>query len=161
MDNTFDEKWITKEIKGASEGTLIEVLHKIQDKEGFIPKKYVEFLAKELSIPISKIYSVITFYSDFKLAKRGKNLIRVCLGTACSVMHNKKNVEFINEYLGIGIGETTKDNVFTLEAVNCLGTCSLAPVVEINGVIKGGVVPEKLKLMIDELKLKESLKNKD
>ncbi|MDD3263935.1 MAG: NAD(P)H-dependent oxidoreductase subunit E [Candidatus Nanoarchaeia archaeon] len=150
-------EWLKNKLdkKNYGENDLIEILHSVQHKEGFISEENAHYIAESLNVNISRIYSVITFYTDFKLKKRGKNLIRVCLGTACSVMHNKKNVEFIKEYLNINEGETTPDNLFTFEAVNCLGTCSLAPVVEINGKIYGGVQPEMLKEHIDILKKKK------
>lgn len=149
-------EWLNKKLsnKKHTKEDLIEVLHLIQSKEGFISEENAEFVAENLSVNLSKLYSVITFYSDFKLKKRGKNLIRVCLGTACSVMHNKDNVDFIKKYLNLDIGQTSSDGLFTFEAVNCLGTCSLAPVVEINGKIYGSVTPEKLSQYIDILKKK-------
>jgi NADH:ubiquinone oxidoreductase subunit E len=149
--------WLIKEIKNFKniKTPTLEILHEVQKKEGYISKENCEYISKELNIPLSKIYSTITFYSEFKLNKRGKNLIRVCLGTACRVMHNKENVEFIKKELKLNPNETTKDNMFTFETVNCFGTCSLAPVVEINGKIYAKVTPEKIKKLINDIKKNE------
>ena len=146
-------EWLKKKLdkKNYDERDLIEILHLVQNKEGYISEENAVFISENLEVNLSKVYSVITFYTDFKLKKRGKNVIRVCLGTACSVMHNKENIDFVKEYLKLDIDETSKDNLFTFEGVNCLGTCSLAPVVEINGKIYGGVTPIKLKEHIDLL----------
>jgi NADH:ubiquinone oxidoreductase subunit E len=128
---------------------LIEILHVVQEREGYISYENAKYISNELNIAISQVFSVATFYSDFKLSKRGKHLIRFCMGTACSVMKNSENVNYVKERLGISLGQTTKDNLFSIEPVNCFGTCSLAPVVEVDGKIHSHVKPDKLKILID------------
>ncbi|MFW6046410.1 MAG: NAD(P)H-dependent oxidoreductase subunit E [Candidatus Woesearchaeota archaeon] len=134
---------------------LINLLHEVQDKYNYIPKEVSIDISKKYDIPLSKIYSVISFYDRFKETNRGKYLIRVCLGTACSVKKGDLSLNLIKKTLGIDVGETTPDNLFTLETVNCVGACSLAPVIEINGKIYSNMDEEKTKKVIKKLKDEE------
>lgn len=131
---------------------LINLLHQVQDKYNYIPKEVSINISKKYDIPLSKIYSVISFYDRFKEGNRGKYLIRVCLGTACSVKKIDLSLNLIKKVLNIDVGETTPDNLFTLETVNCVGACSLAPVIEINGKIYSNMDEEKTKKVINKLK---------
>ena len=107
---------------------LIEILRTAQEIFGYLPIEVQEFIAKEMDIPASKIYGVVTFYNFFSMAPRGKYTLNVCTGTACYVKGAPRLIQMITEQLGIGMGETTKDGLFTLSAVRCVGACSLAPV---------------------------------
>lgn len=131
---------------------VIKALHLVQDSFGYVPEKVAKEIAKIYSLPLSKLYSIATFYNEFKLKKRGKHVFKVCLGTACKVNHNQKNLDFLNKELGVSVGETSKDDMFTLESVNCFGACSLAPVVEIDGKIYAKMSPEKLREHIDAIR---------
>jgi NADH:ubiquinone oxidoreductase subunit E len=114
-----------------TQNPLIEVLRSAQEIFGYLPVEVQEFIAKEMDVPISKIYGVVTFYNFFSMKPRGKHVINVCLGTACYVKGAARVVTNLQELLGIKMGETTPDNLFTLSAIRCVGACSLAPVLVI------------------------------
>jgi NADH:ubiquinone oxidoreductase subunit E len=107
---------------------LIEILRQAQEIFGYLPMEVQEFISQEMGIPVSKIYGVVTFYNFFTMKPRGKHTINVCLGTACYVKGAARIVSMLEEILGIKMGETTPDRLFTLSAVRCVGACSLAPV---------------------------------
>ncbi len=123
-------------------GALIPVLQEAQDIYGYLPEEVMVEIGKKLNIPVSKIYGVATFYAQFHLKPRGKNIIRICLGTACHVKGGAKILEKIEEILGIKDGETTEDLKFTLESVACIGACGLAPVITINDDTHGRLTPD-------------------
>lgn len=125
-------------------GNLIMILHKTQQEFGYIPRKIAKDLAKELDVPLAKIYGVITFYHYFKLEKPGKNIISVCMGTACYLKGGKDIIQEFENLLGVGINTTTDDGEFSLEAVRCVGCCGLAPVVTVNNEVYGKVETEDL-----------------
>jgi len=107
---------------------LIEILRSAQDIFGYLPMEVQEFIAQELNIPANQIYGVVTFYNFFTMTPRGKYNLNVCLGTACFVKGAPHLVQMLSDELGIQMGETTKDGLFTMSAVRCVGACSLAPV---------------------------------
>ena len=107
---------------------LIEILRSAQEIFGYLPVEVQEFIAQELNIPVNQIYGVVTFYNFFTMTPRGKYNLNVCLGTACFVKGAPRLVQMLSEELGIKMGETTKDGLFTLSSVRCVGACSLAPV---------------------------------
>lgn len=107
---------------------LIEVLRQAQEIFGYLPVEVQEFVAREMNIPINKIYGVVTFYNFFTMKPRGKYTLNLCMGTACYVKGAPRLAQMIEEELGVKLGETTKDGRFTVSAVRCVGACSLAPV---------------------------------
>jgi len=111
---------------------LIMILQAIQNHYNYLPRPALAYLSEKIDIPLSRIYAVGTFYKTFSLEPRGRNIIYVCLGTACHVRGGDKVKERIQEILDIRAGETTDDMRFTLEPVRCIGCCSLGPVVKIN-----------------------------
>jgi NADH:ubiquinone oxidoreductase subunit E/NAD-dependent dihydropyrimidine dehydrogenase PreA subunit len=111
---------------------LIPLLLDIQSKYNYLPAEVLRYVSARTEIPLSTIYSIARFYSAFSLVPRGKNLIRVCMGTACHLKGAGHVADSISDKLGIGDGETTQDMKFTFERVNCLGACALAPVVTVN-----------------------------
>lgn len=117
-----------QEVKGA----LIPILQNAQNIYGYLPKEVIIHIAKKMAVPVSQIYGVVTFYAQFHLKPRGKNIIRVCQGTACHVRGAKNILKAIEDKLEIKAGETTKDLSFTLETVACIGACGLSPVLMIN-----------------------------
>ncbi|HHV60940.1 MAG TPA: NAD(P)H-dependent oxidoreductase subunit E [Clostridiaceae bacterium] len=131
------------------EGSLIQILHLAQGIYGYLPIHVQKFIAQRLNIPLSEVYGVVSFYSFFTTSKRGKYVIRVCLGTACYVRGGKKIVERLHEILGLDVGETTPDGKFTLEVMRCIGACSLAPAITINDTVYKQVNPDKLQQIID------------
>ena len=127
----FIEEWKSKP------GNLIMVLHQVQQSYGYIPRNIAIEVAEMLEVPLAKIYGVVTFYNFFKLQKAGKYSIPVCLGTACYLRGGDDLMKELEKELGIGVGGTTPDGLFSIEAVRCLGCCGLAPVVVVNGEVFG------------------------
>ena len=113
--------------KGSLDGKLIAILHKSQELIGYLPEDVQAHIARRLSMPAAKVYGVVSFYSFFSTVPRGKHTIRVCLGTACYVRGGKRVVEHLQQKLGIDLGDTTQDGLFTLEVARCIGACGLAP----------------------------------
>ena len=129
---------------------LVDILQDIQTAIGYLPKEAIEETAAGLDIPLSRVFSVATFFKAFSLTPRGRNLISVCLGTACHVRGADKVLAGIEEQLGIKNGETTKDLRFTLETVNCVGACALGPVVIVGDDYHGEMTPEKISSVLKE-----------
>lgn len=136
-------------------GSLIMILHNVQDYYGFVPQKISFTLAKELKIPLARIYEVLTFYNYFKLQPTAKYKISVCMGTACYLNGAAENLQAIKEALNIEEGETSEDGLFTVETIRCYGCCGLAPVININGEIYGKVHKNRILSILDEYRLKE------
>lgn len=112
---------------------LMIVLAKIQEEMGCIPLEVQKVVAEEMGIPVSEVYGVVTFYSFFSLKPKGKYVIGVCLGTACYIKGSRKVLDAFRTELEVEPGETTKDGLFTLDALRCLGACAIAPACLING----------------------------
>ena len=131
-------------------GMVIGVLQDVQDEFNYLPEDALTYLSRKSDIPLSRLYGVARFYNAFSLTPRGKYIIRVCLGTACHLKGGPRIADSITRELGIASGETTEDGLFTLERVNCLGCCALAPVVEINGHVHAGVTVGKIPSILAE-----------
>lgn len=125
-------------------GSLIPVLQAAQAIFGYLPSDVLQKIAEELKTPLSKVYGVVTFYAQFHLKPRGRNIIRVCLGTACHVRGGAKIFETVQQELNIKDGETTENLRYTLESVACLGACGLAPVMMVNDDTHGRLTPVKV-----------------
>jgi NADH:ubiquinone oxidoreductase subunit E len=130
----------------------VEILQSIQAEFGYIPRKETQEIAKKLEIPLVKLWGVATFYAQFKLEKTGRNVIQICNGTACHVNSSAKLIDLIKTELHIKQGETTKDNQFSLQLVNCLGACAKAPTMMLNSKVYGQLTPGKLRTIINDLK---------
>lgn len=128
---------------------LVDILQDIQAETGYLPKEVLEETARGLEIPLSRVYSVATFFKAFSLTPRGRHLINVCMGTACHVRGADKVLEKIEEELGIKRGETTTDLKFTLETVNCLGACALGPIVVVGDEYHGEMTPEAVSSVLE------------
>ncbi len=122
------------------EGNLIMVLHAVQNHFGYVPREVSLQLSRLLEVPLARIYEVITFYNYFKLEPPGKHKISVCLGTACYLKGAPVILEEVKSILSIKEGETTKDGLFHLDVVRCLGCCGLAPVMMVDDKVYGKVV---------------------
>ena len=109
-------------------GNLIMVLHRVQQTYGYVPREIAFDIAALLDVPLAKIYGVITFYNFFKTETTGRNVIQVCMGTACYLRGGEDILLELEKQLGVGVNATTADGEFTIEAVRCLGCCGLAPV---------------------------------
>ncbi|MHB1404243.1 MAG: NADH-quinone oxidoreductase subunit NuoE [Desulfitobacteriaceae bacterium] len=125
-------------------GALIPVLQQAQDIYGYLPADVLKQISKALRLPLAKVYGVVTFYAQFRLHPMGRNVVRVCLGTACHVRGGGKVMETIGKELKIEDGGTTEDGRYTLEIVACIGACGLAPVFSVNNVVHGKMTPEKV-----------------
>ncbi len=121
---------------------LVDILQDVQASIGYLPKEALEATAHGLNVPVSRVYSVATFFKAFSLTPRGRNLISVCMGTACHVRGADKVLASIQKELGVETGGTTKDLKFTLETVNCVGACALGPVVIVGEDYHGEMTPE-------------------
>lgn len=137
---------------------LISVLQKAQEIYGFLPRDVIYHVAEKLCVTPAKVMGVATFYSQFRLEPMGKYLVMACGGTACHVNGSEKITAAISEYLGIESGMTTPDGLFTFEKVACLGCCSLAPVIMINGEAYGNLTQEKAVAILENLRKKEAEK---
>lgn len=136
-------------------GVLIPLLQSAQDSYGYIPEKAIHYISEVVNIPTADIYGVITFYSQFRLKPLGKNVIKICEGTACHVNGAKNILQVLQDELGIAVNETTPDGLFSLQSVACLGCCSLAPVIMINGETYGNLDAEKTKKVLKKYREKE------
>jgi len=123
---------------------LISLLQDIQSQFNYIPKDTLIRISQKLHIPLSQVFSVATFFKSFNLTPRGRHTITVCLGTACHVKGGQRLVDKMERDYNLKPGETTPDERFTLETVNCLGCCALGPVVVIDGKYERQVTPEKM-----------------
>lgn len=134
---------------------LIPILQDIQDVDGFLSEDSVVYVGNHLNMPVSKIYGVATFYNQFRFAPLGKYHIQVCCGTACHVLGAATVLEEIEKNVGAKSGQTTRDGLFSLEVVACIGACGLAPVISINGNFHAKVTSESLKEILDNYRNQE------
>jgi NADH-quinone oxidoreductase subunit E len=132
------------ESHGKKPSSIILMLQDIQTRFRYVPREAVRRLSAVLQIPESQIYHIVTFYKAFSLVPRGKHEIRVCLGTACHISGGKRIAEGFENTLKVKTGHTTKNGEFTLETVNCVGACGLAPVVMVDEEVHGMVKPSKI-----------------
>lgn len=132
------------------EGSLIPVLHEVQELYGYLPDSAQKKISKELNIPLAEIYGVISFYAQFATEPKGKYVVSLCMGTACYVKGANLILDKLKEKLGIKEGETTNDGVFTLTACRCIGACGLAPVMMINENVHGRLVPDQIESILEQ-----------
>jgi NADH-quinone oxidoreductase subunit E len=135
-----------------SSADLIPVLQDIQDQYNYLPKDELKVVAQRLSVPLTQIYSVATFFKMFSLIPKGKHQIKVCLGTTCHLRGSVKIVESLGHRLGVEPGYTTKDMMFSLETVGCLGSCAQAPVMMIDDRYFGRTGVDKVPKIIKQYK---------
>ena len=133
-------------------GELINVLHKVQGSFGYLPAEVQEVVARELEVPVAKVYGVVTFYSFFTMLPKGKHPISICTGTACYVRGAEKVLEEFKKELKIQVGETTSDGKFSISCLRCVGACGLAPVVMVGEKTYGRVAPEMVKDILSNYK---------
>ncbi len=131
-------------------GSLIPILQEVQETCGYLPEGILTYVSERSRVPLSKIYGIVTFYAQFSLVPRGRNTIKICLGTACHVKGAKRVLAKLEEALGIKVGGTSSDSKFTLEIVRCLGTCFLAPVMMINRDYFGKLTPDKVGKILEQ-----------
>mgnify|MGYP000295687696 FL=1 len=135
---------------------LMMILSDIQKEYGYIPLEVQEIVSERTGISVAEIYGVVTFYSFFSLTPKGKYVIGCCLGTACYVKGAQQVIDKFSEILGIKPGETTKDGLFTIDALRCIGACGIAPAVSINGQVYPKVSVNAVPGIVDEYMAKEN-----
>jgi NADH-quinone oxidoreductase subunit E len=140
---------------------LIGVLMDIQGEFNYLPKESLERVSQKLSVPLPNVYSVATFYKTFSLVPRGKHIVHVCMGTACHVRGAKRVLEGLERKLKVSAGETTEDRAFTLETVNCLGACALAPLVVMDEKNYSKVNANKMDKVVDGCKKADAQADKE
>jgi NADH-quinone oxidoreductase subunit E len=151
--STTDFKTALQQLKD-EEGSLIPLLQAAQNEFSYVPEWTIHEISEATGIALSEIFGVVTFYKQFKLSPPGRNIIRVCDGTACHVNGSNAIIKTLGDILGIGIDETTSDRVFTLQSVACLGCCSLAPVMMINDETYGRLTPGMIREIVDNYRTK-------
>ena len=134
---------------------LMMILSRIQKEYGYIPLEVQEIVSKETGIPVAEIYGVVTFYSFFSLEPKGKYVLGICLGTACFVKNAQQVLDKFEATLGIKAGQTTKDGLFTIEAIRCIGACALAPAMSVNGKVYPKVTPDQVGKIIESYRQAE------
>jgi NADH-quinone oxidoreductase subunit E len=152
LENQMDLKKVTEIINkyNADKGWLIAIFQDVQQEYRYLPKEAIGLVANRLQIPLTQAYMVATFYKSFSLVPRGEHEIHVCLGTACHLRGGQRLVENFQRILDIRAGETTKDMKFTLETVNCLGACALAPLVRVDQKNYSKVTGDRVSKIIKE-----------
>lgn len=130
-------------------GELINILHETQNSLGYLPRDVQALVAKNLGIPATRVNGVVSFYAFFTEKPKGKHPISVCLGTACYVRGSEKVLDEVKKVLGIEVGETTPDGVFSLDCLRCVGACGLAPVMTIDGRVYGNVDPKNVRKILE------------
>jgi NADH-quinone oxidoreductase subunit E len=154
MANATVEK-VMQRYPNAARDSLIPILQAVQEEQGFLSEDAVVSIGRHLRIPASKVFGVATFYNQFRFQPKGKYHVMVCRGTACHVKGSLKGLEMVMKLLKIEPGKTTRDKLFSLEVVACMGACGLAPVVNVNGQFYAKVTPMKLHRIIEECRAKE------
>jgi NADH-quinone oxidoreductase subunit E len=136
----------------AEKSALIAILQEIEDMYGYLPAWALKRVSERLDVPLIQVYGVASFYDAFHLTPRGKNLIRVCLGTACYLRGSGRVLETLEKELGIKDGETTPDLEFSLQSVRCLGACALAPVMVIGDRYFDKITPAKVSRVLNQVR---------
>jgi NADH:ubiquinone oxidoreductase subunit E len=144
-----DLEALTAKVRGRRRA-LIPVLQDIQDRFHWLPPGALEHVAEALGVPLVQVYGVATFYRSFSLRPRGRHICTVCLGTACHVRGGEAVLEGFERRLGVPAGGTTADGAYTLERVNCLGACALAPLVVVDGRYHAQMTDAKIEAVLAE-----------
>jgi len=136
---------------GGEPFVMMEALQDIQDKYRYLPEKALVRLSEDLAVPLIEVFRLANFYKAFSLEPRGRHLVTVCTGTACHVQGAPNLAGAVLGQLKVEPGQTTSDGAFTVETVNCLGACALAPVVVIDGKCYGHMTPGKLRRLLKKV----------
>jgi NADH-quinone oxidoreductase subunit E len=151
MDRT---EQILKNFQQLNRDSLIPILQAVQDEFGYISDEVVEKIGEHLKLPASKVYGLATFYSQFTFTPKGKYHITVCNGSACHIDHSASIIKELKKQLGIGDGETTRDGMFSLEVVACIGACGQSPVIAINDAYYSKMKSNKVKDLLEDIRAK-------
>ena len=139
---------------GATEDQLITLLQEVQEACGYLSRDAIVSISRHIDMPASKIYGVATFYNQFRFYPLGRVHIQICRGTACHVKGSKKVLDAIAKELGVPVGATTRDGVFSYEVLACIGACGLAPAIMVNGELRAKVTPESVPALLKEYREK-------
>ena len=140
---------------------LIEVLQDVQKNYGYISKEAIQTVSQDLGVPLIEVYRVASFYKAFRLKPSGKNVLTMCMGTACHVRGARLLLDQATGQLGVKSGEVTSDGLFSVEHVNCLGACALGPIVTENGSYHHRMTPGKLRKLVETLSHQETGDNQN
>jgi NADH:ubiquinone oxidoreductase subunit E len=140
---------------GAARDSLIQVLQDAHKAFNYLPEAALHRIATRLGVPYAEVYGAASFYKAFSLVPRGRHVVQVCMGTACHVRGARNILDELERRLAIGAGETTPDNLFTLETVNCLGACALGPIVAVDGEPHGSMTMARVPVLLDGYAKKE------
>ncbi len=151
MHITIDEIAAIIDAEAQADGSLITVLESIQARYRYLPPEALILTSERLGVPLSQTYSVATFYNAFSLMPKGQHCLNVCMGTACHVRGSPQVLERLQTKLGIKAGDTTRDRLYTLETVNCLGACALGPIVVTDGEYSGQMTQEKVDRLLKRI----------
>ncbi|MGI6393499.1 MAG: NADH-quinone oxidoreductase subunit NuoE [bacterium] len=146
---------VLKKYPGAGRDKLIPILQEVQETDGFISKDSVVEIGKHLSLAPSKIFGVATFYNQFRFEPKGKHHVLVCRGTACHVKGSADTLDALERELGIKAGETTRDKLFSIEVVACLGACGLAPLICVDNEFYANATRERVTEIINSYRAKD------
>jgi NADH-quinone oxidoreductase subunit E len=129
---------------------LLAMMQDIQKHYNYLPRLAISMISQHVGFPVSRVYAMASFYKSFSLIPKGRFVFRVCDGTACHIKNSESLLDQLNQRLGVGVGETTADGQYSIETVNCLGACALAPVMVVNGKVFGKVSPGEVERIIKE-----------
>ena len=150
-----DKRWRIVDTRmrrmGQRPEALIEVLHSVQEAFGYLDTDALEYVGRSLGVPLSKVYGVATFYSFFTLKPQGEHACVICLGTACYINGARKILDGIEDRFGVRPGQTTEDGRLSLLVARCLGACTMAPAMILDGEVKGRLGPESLVEQLEAL----------
>ncbi len=158
QEGTLDQglQTILEQHPRARRDALIPILQEVQEAFGFLSRESIGAIGEYLGLPTSKIYGVATFYNQFRFEALGKYHIQVCRGTACHVKGSAAVLEAIEQELNITSGKATRDGLFSLEVVACIGACGLAPVISINGEFFASLTPKKVRKVLQSFREREA-----
>lgn len=148
MNNVVES--VLKRHPRAGRDALIPILQEVQEEQGYLSRDAVADISRHLNLPATKLYGVATFYNQFRFQPKGKYHFMVCRGTACHVKGSNRALEMAQKFLRLKPRQTSRDGLFSLEVVACMGACSLSPVVNLNGEFYAKVTPQKLVKIIRE-----------
>lgn len=145
---------ILEQHPNAKRDSLIPILQEVQEQHGYLSREAIVRIGRHLNLPASKVYGVATFYNQFRFQAQGLFHIQVCRGTACHVKGSANVLDAISREIGVEAGQTTRDGLFSLEVVACMGACGLAPVVNVAGDYHAGVTPANVRKILDSYRRK-------